>query len=159
MFLRGKQEAPPAPPEPDPADTPEGLLKLLFERIAEINKNAGALPVEAVVVGRRVLDIVREVIDTSSERELDVRAVVALRGILSDYLPTTVHAYLALDPRIVDERQPSGSTPSQAVVEQLETLFDSATDLLAALRAHDADALTTQGSFLRTKFSRSDLDL
>jgi hypothetical protein len=32
-------------------------------------------------------------------------------------------------------------------------------DLLDAARAHDADALLSQGSFLRTKFSGSDLDL
>ena len=31
--------------------------------------------------------------------------------------------------------------------------------VLAAARSQDADALTTQGNFLRTKFTRSDLDL
>jgi hypothetical protein len=30
---------------------------------------------------------------------------------------------------------------------------------LRAAREHDVDALFTQGNFLRTKFSRSDLDL
>jgi len=135
------------------------MLKVLFERTAEINSNAGHLPPEAVVVARRVLDAVREVIDTSSERELDMRAIVALRGILEDYLPTTLKTYLALDPGIVGVRQVSGRTPAELVVEQLETLWESATDMLEATRAHDADALQTQGSFLRTKFSRSDLDL
>ena len=38
-------------------------------------------------------------------------------------------------------------------------LWSSAMDLLDATRAHDADALLSQGSFLRTKFSGSDLDL
>ena len=38
-------------------------------------------------------------------------------------------------------------------------LIASAMDLLDATRAQDADALLTQGSFLRTKFSGSDLDL
>lgn len=157
-WFRRTQE-PVAPPGPDPADTPEGMLKVLFERTTEINQNAGHLPGEAVVVARRVLDAVREVIDTSTERELDVRAVVALRGILEDYLPTTLRTYLALDPSVVDTARASGRTPTESVVEQLETLWESATDLLDALRAHDADALQTQGSFLRTKFSRSDLDL
>ena len=158
-WFRRAQEHVAPPPETDPEDTPEGLLKLVFERTAEINQNAGHLPVEAVVVARRVLDAVREVIDTSSDRELDVRAVVSLRGILSDYLPTTLHTYLALDPASVETARPSGRTPSQQVIEQFETLIESATDLLDATRAHDADALQTQGSFLRTKFSRSDLDL
>jgi hypothetical protein len=157
-FRRAQEHVAPQP-EVDPADTPEGLLKLVFERTGEVNQNAGHLPVEAVVVSRRVLDAVREVVDTSSDRELDVRAVVSLRGILSDYFPTTLHTYLALDPASVDTVGGSGRTPSQQVVEQFETLFESATDLLAATRAHDADALQTQGSFLRTKFSRSDLDI
>lgn len=158
-WFRRTQERVAPPSGPDPADTPEGMLKVLFERTNEINSNAGHLPIEAVVVARRVLDAVREVIDTSTERELDMHAVVALRGILSDYLPTTLHAYLALDPAIVDTAGASGRTPAESVVEQLETLWESATELLEALRAHDVDALQSQGSFLRTKFTRSDLDL
>src|SRR5579863_10517103 len=99
-WFRRAQE-PAGPPPQDPEDTPEGLLKMVFERTSEINERAGHLPTEAVVVGRRVLDAVREVIETGSDRELDVHAVVSLRSILSDYLPTTLHAYLALDPAIV----------------------------------------------------------
>jgi hypothetical protein len=38
-------------------------------------------------------------------------------------------------------------------------LLDAASVLLTATHAQDADALMTQGSFLRTKFSGSDLDL
>lgn len=146
-------------PEEDPKDKPEALLASVFERVREINANAGRLPVEGVVIARRVLDAVREVIETSSERDLDVRAVVSIRGILEDYLPTTLHAYLAIDPSVVDTPRPSGRTPAQSFIEQLDVLWSSATDLLEATRAHDADALLSQGSFLRTKFSGSDLDL
>lgn len=158
-WFRRAQEHVAPPAGPDPEDTPEAMLKVLFERSAEINQNAGHLPVEAVVVARRVLDAVREVIDTNAERELDMHAIVALRGILSDYLPTTLRTYLAIDPAIVHTQRPSGRTPAQEVVEQLETLWESATDLQDAVRSRDADALQSQGSFLSTKFSRSDLDL
>ena len=146
-------------PQDDPKDKPEALLASLFALIREVNANAGRLPVEGVVVARRVLDVVREVIETSSERELDVRAVVSIRGMLKDYLPTTLHAYLAIDPSVVDQQRPSGRTPAQSFIEQLDVLWASAMDLLEAARAHDADALLSQGSFLRTKFSGSDLDL
>jgi len=146
-------------PQDDPKDKPEALLASLFALIREVNANAGRLPVEGVVVARRVLDVVREVIETSSERELDVRAVVSIRGMLEDYLPTTLHAYLAIDPSVVDQQRPSGRTPAQSFIEQLDVLWASAMDLLEAARAHDADALLSQGSFLRTKFSGSDLDL
>jgi hypothetical protein len=118
------------------------------------------LPGEAVVVARRITDMLREVIDGADpERGLDIHAVVSIRGILEDYLPTTLRTYLALDPDIVDVPRPSGRTPSASLIEQLEGLWSSAADLLDASRAHDADALLAQGSFLRTKFTGSDLDL
>ena len=131
----------------------------MFERVHEVNAAAGRLPVEGVVVARRVLDVVREVIETSSERELDMRAIIAIRGILDDDLPTTLRSYLALDPSVVDRPRPSGRTPAESFIEQLDVLWGSATDLLEAARAQDADALLSQGSFLRTKFAGSDLDL
>lgn len=146
-------------PEDDPKDKPEALMASLFALTREVNANAGRLPIEGVVVARRVLDVVREVIETSAERDLDVRAVVSIRGMLEDYLPTTLHAYLAIDPSVVDQPRPSGRTPAQSFIEQLDVLWASAMDLLEAARAHDADALLSQGSFLRTKFSGSDLDL
>jgi hypothetical protein len=143
----------------DPKDKPDALLASMFDLVHRINADAGRLPAEAVVIARRVLDGVREVIETSSERELDVRAVVAIRSMLEDYLPTTLRAYLAIDPDLVNEVRPSGRTPAESFIEQLDVLWSSVMDLLDAARAHDADALLSQGSFLRTKFSGSDLDL
>ncbi|MDQ6851450.1 MAG: hypothetical protein M3070_16220 [Actinomycetota bacterium] len=148
-----------APTDEDPDDSPEALLRSMFEQVREVNRHAGRLPNEAVVIARRLLDAVREVIETSSDRDLDIHAVVSLRGILGDYLPTTLRTYLALDPEIVDTPRPTGKTPSDALIEQLAVLWSSATDVLDATRAQDADALMSQGSFLRTKFSGSDLDL
>lgn len=159
-FRRGQERAhEQLTPEDDPNDKPAALLASMFELVHEVNAAAGRLPPEGVVIARRVLDAVREVIDTASERELDVRAVVSVRGILEDYLPTTLHTYLAIDPDVVDVPRPSGRTPSESFIEQLDVLWSSAMDLLDATRAHDADALLSQGSFLRTKFSGSDLDL
>jgi hypothetical protein len=146
-------------PEDDPEDRPDALLGHLFDLVRQVNRDAGRLPAEAVVDARRVLDAVRLVVASADDRPLDVRAVVAVRGILGDYLPTTLRTYLALDPAVVDVPRPSGRTPRESLIEQLETLEDSATDLLDAIRAQDADAMLSQGSFLRTKFARSDLDL
>jgi hypothetical protein len=157
-FRRLREDAP-AEPEPDEADQPAALLAKAFELIHFINANAGKLPGEAVVLARRITDTVREVIDTSGERALDIYAVVSIRGVLEDYLPTTLRGYLALDPALVDVPRPSGRTPRQSLLEQLDALWSSAMDLLQATHAHDADALMSQGNFLRTKFTGSDLDL
>jgi hypothetical protein len=145
---------------PDASDSPDALRAKIFELIGFVNSHAGKLPWEAVVVSRRITDTVREVIDGADpERGPDIYAVVSIKGILGDYLPTTLRSYLALDPGQVDVPRPSGRTPTQSLLEQLDALSSSATDLLVATQAHDADALLSQGNFLATKFTRSDLDL
>ncbi|SHF53088.1 hypothetical protein SAMN05443575_0214 [Jatrophihabitans endophyticus] len=165
-FRRGRQETPPDGPAPaagpggtDPDDSPERLLGRQWELVRFINANAGSLPVEAVVLARGITDTIREVIDTSADRDLDVYTVVSINGIVGDYLPTTLRTYLALDESLTDRVGPSGRTPRAALREQLDALSSAGDDLLAAARDHDVDAIFTQGNFLRTKFSRSDLDL
>jgi hypothetical protein len=155
----GPAPEPEPAPEDDPDDKPDALLRKQAELVRTVNRSAGRLPTEAVVLARSVLDVVRQVIRTSRERELDIRAVILLRSILDDYLPTTLSAYLALDPGIVDVSGPSGRTPRESLIEQLVTLENSGLDLLDATRGRDIDALLAQGNFLGTKFSRSDLDL
>lgn len=143
----------------DPSERPEALLAEVGELNGFINAHAGRLPGEAVVVARRITDMVREVVEAADGGELDVHAVISIKGILGDYLPTTLHRYLALDPATADAPRPTGRTPNQSLRQQLDALFVSANDLLDAARAHDADALLSQGEFLRTKFTGSDLDL
>ena len=158
-FRRGHDEPPPAPDPAQDEDSPQQLIRQQWELVQFINKNAGKLPVEAVVVSREITDRVREVIDTASGDHLDVYAVVQIKGIVGDYLPTTLRTYLNLDPRLTEQVGPSGRTPRAALREQLDSLAGAAGDLLRAAREHDVDALFTQGNFLQTKFSRSDLDL
>ena len=160
LFRRGHDDPSPSTDSAgDANDSPEELGKRLWAQVQFINSQAGRLPVDAVVLAREITDTVREVIATSADRELDVYAVVSINGIVGDYLPTTLHAYLALDPDITDRAGQSGRTPKQALREQLESLADAADEMLQAARAHDVDALFSQGNFLRTKFTRSDLDL
>jgi hypothetical protein len=153
----------PAPDElpaaEDPDDRPEALLRRHRELVSTVNRSAGRLPPEAVVLARGVLDAVRQVISVAAERELDVRATILVRGILGDYLPTTLQSYLALDPDVAAAPGAAGRTPTELLVEQLTTLENSALDLLEAARARDVDALVSQGNFLSTKFTGSDLDL
>ena len=160
IFFRTQREVTRTVDE-DPTDRPEALLDALFSINALINANAGKLPVEAVVVGRQITDVIRELIDDAlaDQGGLDIHETVSVKGVLNDYLPTALRAYLALDPSVVDQMRPTGRTPRQALIEQLETLWASSADLREASRAHDADALMAHGSFLRTKFSGSDLDL
>lgn len=159
-WFRRQQQPPPAPPEPaEDEDAPDKLRLRLWELVRFVNRSAGRLPVEAVVVSRQITDIIREVIETSDDRDLDVYAVVQINGIVGDYLPTTLRAYLNLDPELTERVGPSGRTPRAALREQLDALRSAADDMLRATQEHDVDALFSQGSFLRTKFTGSDLNL
>jgi hypothetical protein len=164
-FRRGRAAAaPPAgtpvPVAPPPqGDSPAELRATLTALVRFVNQSSGRLPGEAVVNIRRVTDTLGEVIDTSQVRPLDVYAVISVKATLIDYLPTTLRSYLALDPTLLNVARPSGGTPTRSLLEQIESLQSSADAVLVASRNQDADALMSQGNFLRTKFSRSDLDL
>jgi hypothetical protein len=113
----------------------------------------------AVVAARQVTDVLAEIVDTSEVRPLDVYAVISVRSTVTDYLPTTVRTFLAVDESLVDVPRASGRTPAESLMEQLDALDTSALAVLEATQQQDVDALMTQGNFLRSKFSGSDLDL
>ncbi|UDY23240.1 hypothetical protein [Nocardioides sp. Kera G14] len=136
--------------EPDP-DSPEALEAAHAELVRMINRNAGRLPVAAVVAARRVTDLVDDILESlADDQDPDIQAIVSVRGIVRDYLPTTLNRYLALQP---------DPEHAEQVTEQLDALALAADEVLTATRSRDADDLLTQGNFLRTKFSGSDLDL
>lgn len=158
-----RQTAPavePSDPHADlPADDrPDALREAVRGVVRLVNASAGDLPVEAVVAARRTTDLLVQVVDTSEVRPLDVYAAISVRAMATDYLPTTVRTYLAVGPDLVDVPA-SGTTPRQALLAQLADLEQGAADVLDAARRQDVAALMTQGRFLQTKFTGSDLDL
>lgn len=149
-----------APPAASAAeDDPAQLRATLFTVNRFVNQNAGQLPEPAVVLSRLITDTVREVLDTAEMRPLDIHTTISIQGIISDYLPTTLRQYLALNQAQRLLPRATGLTPVQSLREQLEAMLGAAYAVLVASRDADADALMAQGTFLRTKFTRSDLDL
>jgi hypothetical protein len=149
----------PTGPEADPGDSPEALRAAIAQVVHLVNASAGRLPLRAVVTARRITDVLSEVVDTSEVRPLDVYAVLSVRATATDYLPTTLRSFLTLDEDLVDVPRGNGRTPVESLQEQLDVLEDSAAAVLDATHQQDVDALMTQGNFLRTKFTGSDLDL
>jgi hypothetical protein len=143
----------------DAQDSPRSLGEAVDELDRFINRNAGRVPPAAVVNARGVTDTLRTIIGTSATHPLDVYAVISVRGIAQDYLPTTLKGYLAVAPELLDVPRASGDSPTRSLMKQLDALQSSASATLVAARDQDADALMTQGTFLRVKFSGSDLDL
>ena len=162
-WLFGRQETEQAPRASQVTEVPDSSSALaaeLFRVNRFINSAAGQLPGEGVVAARRITDTVGTVLHATRDRDPDIHARVSLNGILRDYMPTTLRTFLALDPATRNQPARHGAkTPTAALEEQLDFLLDSATEVLTAVRNDDANALVAQGSFLRTKFGRSELDL
>jgi hypothetical protein len=157
-FRKGREVAAPEPAAPA-EDDPKQLRIKLDKLVTEINLNSGKIPAESVVSARWLTDTLRDVLDTTEVRPLDVYTLVSVKGMLNDYLPTTLSSYLALDPQQTRQPRSSGLSPAESLADQLDALGDAAWRILIAAQAQDADAVMAQGSFLHTKFSRSDLDL
>lgn len=161
-WLRRKLGAdPPRPSTPAPAaqDDPEQLRERIAEVVRQINRNSGEMPGAAVVRARRLTDTLLEIVDTAAIRPLDVYAVMSVRNTLHDYLPTSLQRYLAVPEGARHVARATGATPVESLLAQLEALQVSASSVLVAAQNQDVDALMTQGAFLATKFSGSDLDL
>ena len=158
--LRGDDDEPDEqqPPEPD-EDSPAALQAAIDELVRYVNARAGGLPPAALVNARMLTDTLTEVVDSAAVRPLDVYAVISVRGVVGDYLPTTLRGYLALEPDVRSVPRADGHSPTQSLMMQIDSLQTSVSATLVATREQDADALMTQGRFLQTKFNRSDLDL
>jgi hypothetical protein len=140
-------------------ERPEALLHILDRLDSWINRQSGRLPGAATVQARWITDTLREIIGTANLRPLDIHTVLLLRGMATDYLPTTLKAYLALKSSSQAEPEVLGRPARHVLLEQLDLLQQSAGQALLSTRQADADALLSQGTFLRAKFKRSDLDL
>lgn len=157
--LVGGAGSPGAVDRVDPGDTPEALMRLCAQTDEFVDRNAGRLPTAVVVDVRSLTDVMRAVVATTAVRPLDVHALVSVRAVLEDYLPTTLKRYLAVDEALLDTARSGAPSPRDSLHEQVAALHAAASTTLTAVRAQDVDALSTQGRFLRTKFTASDLDL
>lgn len=142
-WLRRETGLFPVSAEAPPNDTPEALRAELASLIRFVNARSGRLPPSAVVTAREITDVLAELVGESATP--DIRTRVAVAGIVTDHLPTTLEAFLR-----------AGAT---ATGSPLESLLDEVISLQDAERGRATDALRTQEMFLRTKFSNSDLDL
>lgn len=152
-------------PQQDPV--PGTPARPFADRMAEQANNiswaarrAGArLPIAALPQLGLIEDILYPLLTHLRANPPTVDEEIAVEAFVGDYLPTTLNAYLALNPQFARQPRADGTTPGDDLIEQLETLEDAIRDLAQALYAHDAQQLSVQGRFLGAKFSRSDLEL
>lgn len=167
LFNRNRDDEPtPAQEQPRPAP-PVLSTKPFGERmLADLEKtrwharrNGDKLPVAALPQLGRIEDVLLPLLDHIVRNPPSVDEEIAVQGMVTDYLPTSLNAYIGLNRQFAQTAGPDGRTPGDDLIEQLVTLEIAAHELSRAVYAHDAEQLQTQGRFLRTKFERSDLAL
>lgn len=159
LFGRDRDPQPPPGPSAAPKPFAERMLEKMGETSWAARRGGGRLPVEVLPQLGRIEDVVYPFLDYVKTNPLNVDEEIAVEQIVGDYLPTTISAFLAIDPRIASHPRADGRTAGDDVIEQLETLETAIQDVTKAVYAHDAQELAVQGRFLRTKFSGSDLNL
>lgn len=161
-WLRRLAGQPPAP-APAPEDELATFRARLREIVVEVNAAADRLPVGVVPRVRAIEDVLVELLDHEEKTDwtsISAQARFSIGATISDYLPTSLKAYLALPPGFAEShRTPEGRSPGEELAEQLRLLALAVHELALAVYSGDAERLSTQGRFLDTKFSRSDLDL
>ncbi len=148
-----------APDGLDDDDRPAALKAKIDNLVLHLNRRAGQLPAAAMVHVRQLTDTLEAIVATSATRDLDIYAVITVRSTLDDYLPTTIRTYLAVPAEQRDVPRANGTSPTASLHDQIDALLTAALNVLEAAQRQDVDALMTQGAFLTTKFSGSDLDL
>jgi hypothetical protein len=133
------------------SDSPAAMSRQLRVLVGEINRSAGNLPAEGVVLARQITDLADEVLRQAEVHPMNIHARVSLNAVIRDYLPTTLRAFVAAS------RSDTSDAPGRQLTEQLVVLRDSVRDTVAAQRDDDVRALEAQGIFLSTKFAGSDL--
>ncbi|MDQ8045524.1 MAG: hypothetical protein AAGC46_12330 [Solirubrobacteraceae bacterium] len=134
------------------------LLKL--DEIRWTARGAGSrLPVGALPQLGRIEDVLQPLLEHLVANPPNVDEEIAVQALVTDYLPTTLGAYIGLNRQFALAVGADGRTPGDELLDQLVTLANAAEDLGRAVYAHDGDQLKTQGRFLTTKFQQSDLAL
>ena len=148
-----------------PAD---GQWNLIGEAPSDL---AGALAHQVAAVRGKVPDDVYRKVVSTQQTILGILPKIdrlgpgsqdafVVRKTVTDYLPTTLQAYLNL-PRAYAtvHRFSDGRTAAQVLLDQLTLLDKKLDDVADAVNKNDADALLANGRFLEDRFGSSPLNL
>ncbi|WP_127782540.1 hypothetical protein [Rhodococcus sp. X156] len=161
LFGRGSDEHAPSEPEPTPVSKPfPDRMRAELRKVSWTARGAGAvLPVAALPELGRIEDVLIPLVEHLRHNPPTMDEEIAVESMVTDYLPTTINAYLSLNPQYAKQVRPDGRTPGDDLLEQMRMLEQAIRDLAQAVYAHDAQQLEVQGRFLSSKFTRSDLEL
>lgn len=115
----------------------------------------GRLPASAQTRVAEIRTEILELLPHAAEFPPGSPDLYVLRRMATDYLPTTIQAYLALPASYAAGRElQGGRTPLQVLEEQLELLDAKMDEITEAVRRRDSDRLLANGIFLEERFGQ-----
>jgi hypothetical protein len=143
--------------QPAGADIHVGEASIVTDMRALPARLAGRIPAEAVELVGRIGELLADALGRvagSGEPEVILQRTAVV------YLPDTLRAYLSLPADwAAGHVFADGTTPAQALRDQLSTIEAAVLRMRDAALAQDAGALLVNGRFLTDRFAVSSLDL
>lgn len=134
-----------------PESDPLGGLRMLPARLN------GRVSDAAIATVERITALLT---DTAPRLTGNTEAEFVVDRTATDYLPSTLRAYLSLPADWVRGHVfPDGTTPEQAFFAQLATIEEAARKMRDAAVEQDAAALLTNGRFLSDRFAPASVEL
>ncbi|SNQ45784.1 conserved hypothetical protein [Frankia canadensis] len=140
------------------AEQARRLRHALTEHVTRANADGGRLPPGAVPTVRDIDDVLRPLLGHVERHPASDEALRGLGAIIDEYLPQALADFTALPARYAGRPGPTGTTPADDLVRQLQLLDEGAHELADLVYTGDAAKLAIQARFLDAKFRRSDLD-
>ena len=136
------------------ADDVDASLKKLQSRIH------GRVPTDVETRVKQLATMISEMLPRADALGGGTDARYVLVRTATDYLPSTLQAYLDL-PRSYADNQvvADGKTPHQLLNDQLDVLYTRMQSISDAVNRADTDKLIANGRFLAEKFGSGPLDL
>ncbi|MEP7105044.1 MAG: hypothetical protein ABI838_04280 [Chloroflexota bacterium] len=150
-------------PRPKMADSGNGFDANEIRTALAHNQRlaSGRLPAPVMA---KLLEIQREITDLipmAAQFPAGSQDLFVIQRTATDYLPTTLQAYLALPPQYAATKVVAdGKTALQVLTDQLELLDSKMDEITEAAHKQDSDRLLANGRFLEERFGgKSDLAL
>jgi hypothetical protein len=126
----------------------------------QVGSITGKVPPEVMAKVLKIRQIIMGILPRSGNLAPGSPALFLIERTASDYLPTSLEAYLRL-PRAYATLHPvqDGKTAKQILLDQLTLLESKMNEVANDVHSNDSDRLLANGRFLQERFGRSPLSL
>jgi hypothetical protein len=120
-----------------------------------VRMSSGRLPPQLQAKVTEIRQEILALLPSTAGFPLGSEDLYVIQRTATDYLPSTLQAYLALPAEYASSRKlEGGKTPLELLGDQLQLLDDRLDEIKDAVHEQDADRLVANGRFLEERFGR-----